>query len=144
MLGLIFFPSFFLMLKNSLHLNVAACYLKMGECRKSIEACNKVCVGTLFKCLFSLYCEKKKPSSNLIEIIYFYEGYHSLGWGCVVLFKYLSDSKYMWSRSMVKFSSNFYPYIHTYIYIYIPFNNIFIFHKRRNNSCWAHHCLWRK
>ncbi|XP_052172665.1 peptidyl-prolyl cis-trans isomerase PASTICCINO1 [Diospyros lotus] len=28
--------------RNLLHLNVAACYLKMGECRKSIEACNKV------------------------------------------------------------------------------------------------------
>eukprot|EP00268_Persea_americana_P025742 TRINITY_DN2509_c0_g1_i1.p1 TRINITY_DN2509_c0_g1~~TRINITY_DN2509_c0_g1_i1.p1 ORF type:complete len:628 (-),score=137.29 TRINITY_DN2509_c0_g1_i1:676-2559(-) len=28
--------------RNSLHLNVAACYHKMGECRKSIEACNKV------------------------------------------------------------------------------------------------------
>ncbi|XP_034693659.1 peptidyl-prolyl cis-trans isomerase PASTICCINO1 [Vitis riparia] len=32
----------FLNARNSLHLNVAACYLKMGECRKSIEACNKV------------------------------------------------------------------------------------------------------
>lgn len=31
-------------LKNLLHLNVAACYLKMGECRKSIETCNKVCL----------------------------------------------------------------------------------------------------
>jgi len=30
-------------LKNLLHLNVAACYLKLGECRKSIETCNKVC-----------------------------------------------------------------------------------------------------
>lgn len=28
--------------RNLLHLNVAACYLKMGECRKSIETCNKV------------------------------------------------------------------------------------------------------
>ncbi|XP_031127990.1 peptidyl-prolyl cis-trans isomerase PASTICCINO1 [Ipomoea triloba] len=28
--------------RNLLHLNVAACYLKMGEHRKSIEACNKV------------------------------------------------------------------------------------------------------
>ncbi|KAF6995083.1 hypothetical protein CFC21_011650, partial [Triticum aestivum] len=28
--------------KSSLHLNVAACYQKMGEYRKSIEACNKV------------------------------------------------------------------------------------------------------
>ncbi|XP_059667885.1 peptidyl-prolyl cis-trans isomerase PASTICCINO1 isoform X1 [Cornus florida] len=28
--------------RNLLHLNVAACYLKIGECRKSIEACNKV------------------------------------------------------------------------------------------------------
>ncbi|XP_044474281.1 peptidyl-prolyl cis-trans isomerase PASTICCINO1 [Mangifera indica] len=28
--------------RNLLHLNVAACFLKMGECRKSIEACNKV------------------------------------------------------------------------------------------------------
>ncbi|RZC78438.1 hypothetical protein C5167_002626 [Papaver somniferum] len=28
--------------RNSLHLNVAACYLKMGECKKSIEACDKV------------------------------------------------------------------------------------------------------
>ncbi|GMH13474.1 hypothetical protein Nepgr_015315 [Nepenthes gracilis] len=28
--------------RNMLHLNVAACYLKMGECRKSVEACNKV------------------------------------------------------------------------------------------------------
>ncbi|GAB4837821.1 G1/S-specific cyclin pas1 [Ancistrocladus abbreviatus] len=28
--------------RNMLHLNVAACYLKMGECRKSIEACDKV------------------------------------------------------------------------------------------------------
>ncbi|XP_058214897.1 peptidyl-prolyl cis-trans isomerase PASTICCINO1 [Rhododendron vialii] len=31
--------------RNLLHLNVAACYLKMGECRKSIEACNKVLDG---------------------------------------------------------------------------------------------------
>ncbi|AES88468.2 putative peptidylprolyl isomerase [Medicago truncatula] len=28
--------------RNLLHLNVAACYLKLGECRKSIETCNKV------------------------------------------------------------------------------------------------------
>ncbi|KAB2630577.1 peptidyl-prolyl cis-trans isomerase PASTICCINO1 [Pyrus ussuriensis x Pyrus communis] len=28
--------------RNLLHLNVAACFLKMGECRKSIEICNKV------------------------------------------------------------------------------------------------------
>ncbi|GAV65465.1 FKBP_C domain-containing protein/TPR_1 domain-containing protein/TPR_11 domain-containing protein [Cephalotus follicularis] len=28
--------------RNLLNLNVAACFLKMGECRKSIEACNKV------------------------------------------------------------------------------------------------------
>ncbi|KAB2622038.1 peptidyl-prolyl cis-trans isomerase PASTICCINO1 [Pyrus ussuriensis x Pyrus communis] len=28
--------------RNLLHLNVAACFLKMGECRKSIETCNKV------------------------------------------------------------------------------------------------------
>ncbi|EXC04103.1 Peptidyl-prolyl cis-trans isomerase PASTICCINO1 [Morus notabilis] len=28
--------------RNLLNLNVAACYLKMGECRKSIETCNKV------------------------------------------------------------------------------------------------------
>ncbi|KAL1370973.1 hypothetical protein HN51_001192 [Arachis hypogaea] len=28
--------------RNLLHLNVAACYLKVGECRKSIETCNKV------------------------------------------------------------------------------------------------------
>ncbi|XP_057511964.1 peptidyl-prolyl cis-trans isomerase PASTICCINO1 [Actinidia eriantha] len=28
--------------RNQLHLNVAACYLQMGECRKSIEASNKV------------------------------------------------------------------------------------------------------
>ncbi|KAI3910440.1 hypothetical protein MKX01_034834 [Papaver californicum] len=28
--------------RNSLHLNVAACYMKMGECKKSIEACDKV------------------------------------------------------------------------------------------------------
>ncbi|XP_057540358.1 peptidyl-prolyl cis-trans isomerase PASTICCINO1 [Amaranthus tricolor] len=32
----------FLNTRNMLHLNVAACYLKMGECRKSIETCNKV------------------------------------------------------------------------------------------------------
>ncbi|KAA8518968.1 hypothetical protein F0562_016258 [Nyssa sinensis] len=32
----------FLNTRNLLHLNVAACFLKMGECRKSIEACNKV------------------------------------------------------------------------------------------------------
>ncbi|OVA17744.1 Peptidyl-prolyl cis-trans isomerase [Macleaya cordata] len=32
----------FLNSRNSLHLNVAACYLKMGECKKSIEACDKV------------------------------------------------------------------------------------------------------
>ncbi|CAL1356551.1 unnamed protein product [Linum trigynum] len=32
----------FLNTRNLLHLNVAACYLKMKECRKSIEACNKV------------------------------------------------------------------------------------------------------
>ncbi|PSS32648.1 Peptidyl-prolyl cis-trans isomerase [Actinidia chinensis var. chinensis] len=28
--------------RNQLHLNVAACYLQMGECRKSIESSNKV------------------------------------------------------------------------------------------------------
>ncbi|XP_061376352.1 peptidyl-prolyl cis-trans isomerase PASTICCINO1 [Gastrolobium bilobum] len=28
--------------RNLLHLNVAACYLKLGECKKSIETCNKV------------------------------------------------------------------------------------------------------
>ncbi|KAL0016147.1 hypothetical protein SO802_003216 [Lithocarpus litseifolius] len=28
--------------RNLLHLNVAACQLKLGECRKSIETCNKV------------------------------------------------------------------------------------------------------
>lgn len=28
--------------RNLLNLNVAACYLKLGECRKSIEMCNKV------------------------------------------------------------------------------------------------------
>lgn len=28
--------------RNLLNLNVAACFLKLGECRKSIEACNKV------------------------------------------------------------------------------------------------------
>ncbi|CAL5335023.1 peptidyl-prolyl cis-trans isomerase PASTICCINO1 [Camellia sinensis] len=28
--------------RNLLHLNVAACFLKMGECKKCIEACNKV------------------------------------------------------------------------------------------------------
>ncbi|XP_060674522.1 peptidyl-prolyl cis-trans isomerase PASTICCINO1 isoform X2 [Ziziphus jujuba] len=28
--------------RNLLYLNVAACYLKMGECKKSIETCNKV------------------------------------------------------------------------------------------------------
>ncbi|CAI9297707.1 unnamed protein product [Lactuca saligna] len=28
--------------RNLLNLNVAACYLKMGDCRKSIETCNKV------------------------------------------------------------------------------------------------------
>lgn len=32
----------FLNTRNMLHLNVAACYLKMGECRKSIETCDKV------------------------------------------------------------------------------------------------------
>ncbi|XP_056176967.1 peptidyl-prolyl cis-trans isomerase PASTICCINO1 [Syzygium oleosum] len=32
----------FLNTRNLLHLNVAACYLKMGESRKSVEACNKV------------------------------------------------------------------------------------------------------
>lgn len=32
----------FLNTRNMLHLNVAACYLKMGECRKSIETCEKV------------------------------------------------------------------------------------------------------
>ncbi|XP_058109380.1 peptidyl-prolyl cis-trans isomerase PASTICCINO1 [Magnolia sinica] len=36
----------FLNSRNSLHLNVAACYQKMGECRKSIEACNKVLDGS--------------------------------------------------------------------------------------------------
>ncbi|PON41328.1 Peptidyl-prolyl cis-trans isomerase PASTICCINO [Trema orientale] len=33
---------FILDTKNLLHLNVAACYLKMGECKKSVETCNKV------------------------------------------------------------------------------------------------------
>ncbi|KAK6943576.1 FKBP-type peptidyl-prolyl cis-trans isomerase domain [Dillenia turbinata] len=28
--------------RNLLHLNMANCYLKLGECRKSIESCNKV------------------------------------------------------------------------------------------------------
>ncbi|KAF8396822.1 hypothetical protein HHK36_018455 [Tetracentron sinense] len=32
----------FLNSRNLLQLNVAACYLKVGECRKSIETCNKV------------------------------------------------------------------------------------------------------
>lgn len=32
----------FLNTRNMLQLNVAACYLKMGECRKSIETCDKV------------------------------------------------------------------------------------------------------
>uniref|UniRef100_A0A6N2MN14 peptidylprolyl isomerase n=1 Tax=Salix viminalis TaxID=40686 RepID=A0A6N2MN14_SALVM len=32
----------FLNTRNLLNLNVAACYLKLGECRKSIETCNKV------------------------------------------------------------------------------------------------------
>lgn len=32
----------FLVQKSLLNLNVAACYLKMGDCRKSIETCNKV------------------------------------------------------------------------------------------------------
>lgn len=32
----------FLNTRNMLHLNVAACYLRMGECRKSIETCEKV------------------------------------------------------------------------------------------------------
>lgn len=32
----------FELFKNLLNLNVAACFLKLGECRKSIEACNKV------------------------------------------------------------------------------------------------------
>ncbi|XP_022746613.1 peptidyl-prolyl cis-trans isomerase PASTICCINO1-like [Durio zibethinus] len=36
----------FIEARNSLHLNVAACFLKMGECRKSIEACNKVLDAT--------------------------------------------------------------------------------------------------
>ncbi|XP_078173411.1 FKBP-type peptidyl-prolyl cis-trans isomerase family protein isoform X1 [Carex rostrata] len=31
--------------RNLLHLNVAACYQKLGECRKSIEWCNKVLDG---------------------------------------------------------------------------------------------------
>ncbi|KAI3911727.1 hypothetical protein MKX01_029488, partial [Papaver californicum] len=29
-------------IENSLHLNVASSYMKMGECKKSIEACDKV------------------------------------------------------------------------------------------------------
>lgn len=40
------FPSLFDCVKNLLHLNVAACLLKLGECRKSIEACNKVSFST--------------------------------------------------------------------------------------------------
>ncbi|KAL4354029.1 hypothetical protein GQ457_06G006560 [Hibiscus cannabinus] len=36
----------FLDTRNLLHLNVAACFLKMGECKKSIEACNKVLDAT--------------------------------------------------------------------------------------------------
>ncbi|CAK7333623.1 unnamed protein product [Dovyalis caffra] len=32
----------FLNARNLLNLNVAACYLKLGECKKSIETCNKV------------------------------------------------------------------------------------------------------
>lgn len=33
--------------KNLLHLNVAACLLKLGEHKKSIEACNKVTIKLL-------------------------------------------------------------------------------------------------
>lgn len=36
----------FLNSRNSLHLNVAACYQKMGENKKSIDACNKVLDGS--------------------------------------------------------------------------------------------------
>ncbi|XP_078427970.1 FKBP-type peptidyl-prolyl cis-trans isomerase family protein [Wolffia australiana] len=36
----------FLNSRNSLHLNVAACYQKMGELRKSIDTCNKVLEGS--------------------------------------------------------------------------------------------------
>ncbi|XVF55164.1 hypothetical protein PTKIN_Ptkin06aG0014600 [Pterospermum kingtungense] len=36
----------FLDTRNLLHLNVAVCFLKMGECLKSIEACNKVLDAT--------------------------------------------------------------------------------------------------
>lgn len=36
----------FLNTRNLLNLNVAACYLKMGMCRKSIEACDKVLDAT--------------------------------------------------------------------------------------------------
>ncbi|XP_030974064.1 peptidyl-prolyl cis-trans isomerase PASTICCINO1-like isoform X3 [Quercus lobata] len=32
--------------KNLLHLDVAACQLKLGECRNSIDTCNKVCFMT--------------------------------------------------------------------------------------------------
>jgi tetratricopeptide (TPR) repeat protein len=34
--------------RNMLHLNVAACLLKMGEWRKSIETCNKVAFNKQF------------------------------------------------------------------------------------------------
>ena len=44
---------------------MAACYLKMGECRKSIEACNKVRIGTLFN--YSVCPVRKNPSGNLTK-----------------------------------------------------------------------------
>uniref|UniRef100_A0A2N9HPV3 peptidylprolyl isomerase n=1 Tax=Fagus sylvatica TaxID=28930 RepID=A0A2N9HPV3_FAGSY len=40
--------------RNLLHLNVAACQLKLGECRKSIETCNKAKVNYV-RVLFLIY-----------------------------------------------------------------------------------------
>lgn len=39
---------FVFMVKNMLYLNVVVCYFKMGECRKFIEVCEKVCWDVKF------------------------------------------------------------------------------------------------
>ncbi|XP_035544506.1 peptidyl-prolyl cis-trans isomerase PASTICCINO1-like isoform X1 [Juglans regia] len=45
--------------RNLLHLNVAACQLKLGECGKCIETCNKVRLVTS-KCGSHLIMREKK------------------------------------------------------------------------------------
>ncbi|XWS67150.1 hypothetical protein CRYUN_Cryun05aG0262500 [Craigia yunnanensis] len=60
----------FLETRNLLHVNVAACFLKMRERRKSVAACNKMCYD--FKLKLSLYLED--------EMFYDFIGVHGKGY----------------------------------------------------------------